>query len=45
MLPGGPGAEGFAVDWNKIFGPALEGFEESGESVAMSRLRDEIEEE
>lgn len=45
MLSGGPGAEGLAVDWNKIFGSALEGFEEPGESAAMSRLRDEIDEE
>jgi DNA-binding protein YbaB len=45
MLSGGPGAERLEVDWNKIFGPALEGFDEPGESAAMSRLRDEIDEE
>ncbi|MET9506785.1 YbaB/EbfC family nucleoid-associated protein [Streptomyces sp. NPDC006622] len=45
MLSGGPGAEDLAVDWNKIFGSALEAFEEPGESAAMSRLRDEIDEE
>jgi hypothetical protein len=45
MLTGGPGAEGLAVDWNKIFGSALEGAQEPGESAAMSRLRDEIDEE
>lgn len=45
MLSGGPGAEALAVDWNKLFGSALDGFEEPGESAAMSRLRDEIAEE
>ncbi|MFE9941599.1 YbaB/EbfC family nucleoid-associated protein [Streptomyces hirsutus] len=44
MLSGGPGAEGLAVDWNKIFGGSLEGFDDPGESAAMSRLRDEIDE-
>ncbi|MFI8093613.1 YbaB/EbfC family nucleoid-associated protein [Streptomyces sp. NPDC086080] len=44
MLSGGPGAEGLTVDWNKIFGGALEGCDEPAESAAMSRLRDEIDE-